>query len=207
MTASFARDERSALVQLLRQTGPDAATLCTGWTTFDLAAHLVTRERQPLAGPGLLITRLHPLTAALERRAQRRGYDTLLDQIDAGPPRWTPAAWSPRLDSAMNLAEFFVHHEDVRRLREQTPRRLPEGESDALARTARTVARLIARRARARLTLAPAGRETRTVGRGQREATVHGEVGEIVLWLFGRHSAAQVSVDGDAAKLVEEATL
>jgi uncharacterized protein (TIGR03085 family) len=205
--ASFAREERSALVRLLRETGPDAATLCTGWMTLDLAAHLVTRERQPLAGPGLLIKRLHPLTAALERRAKQRGYETLLEQIEAGPPPWTPAGWSPRLDSAMNLAEFFVHHEDVRRPCEQSPRRLPEGESEALARTARTLARLIARRARARLTLAPSGREACTVGRGHREATVHGEVGEIVLWLFGRHSVAQVSIDGGGAELVERATL
>ena len=37
---SHARDERSALVASLRDAGPDAPTLCAGWTTRDLAAHL-----------------------------------------------------------------------------------------------------------------------------------------------------------------------
>ena len=42
MTA-FASIERAALVDLMAELGPDAPTLCTGWTTRDLAAHLVVR--------------------------------------------------------------------------------------------------------------------------------------------------------------------
>ncbi|MGD0448569.1 MAG: maleylpyruvate isomerase family mycothiol-dependent enzyme [Candidatus Dormibacteria bacterium] len=43
--------ERRELCDLLIQVGPDAPTLCEGWTTSDLAAHLVLRERFPsLAG-------------------------------------------------------------------------------------------------------------------------------------------------------------
>jgi hypothetical protein len=36
--------ERRELCDLLIQLGPDAPTLCEGWTTADLAAHLVLRE-------------------------------------------------------------------------------------------------------------------------------------------------------------------
>ncbi len=41
---SYARAERAALCALLDETGPDAPTLCEGWSTLDLAAH---RRAQP----------------------------------------------------------------------------------------------------------------------------------------------------------------
>src|SRR5258708_22606003 len=51
---SYASDERAALCALLKETGPDAPTLCEGWRTNDLAAHLVLRERRPDAAAGLM---------------------------------------------------------------------------------------------------------------------------------------------------------
>src|SRR5215468_12485655 len=51
---SYASDERAALCALLDETGPDAPTLCEGWRTGDLAAHLVLRERRPDAALGIL---------------------------------------------------------------------------------------------------------------------------------------------------------
>ncbi len=50
---SYSREERRALCALLDETGPDAPTLCEGWTTGDLAAHLVLRERRPDAAAGV----------------------------------------------------------------------------------------------------------------------------------------------------------
>ena len=50
---SYSREERLALCALLDETGPDAPTLCEGWTTGDLAAHLVLRERRPDAAAGV----------------------------------------------------------------------------------------------------------------------------------------------------------
>ena len=64
---TLARDERLALCALLEQTGPAAPTLCDGWTTLDLAAHLVLRERRPDAGAGIMIGPL----AGYTRRVQR----------------------------------------------------------------------------------------------------------------------------------------
>ena len=43
----FVQSERKALADLLAALGPDAPTLCTGWETRDLAAHIVLRERRP----------------------------------------------------------------------------------------------------------------------------------------------------------------
>ena len=51
----FDEDERLQLCDLLDEIGPDAATLLDPWTTRDIAAHLVLREHDPFAAPGLVI--------------------------------------------------------------------------------------------------------------------------------------------------------
>lgn len=52
---TLARSERSALADLLEQVGPAQPTLCAGWDTEDLLAHLLVRERRPDAAAGMLI--------------------------------------------------------------------------------------------------------------------------------------------------------
>jgi uncharacterized protein (TIGR03085 family) len=96
---------------LLRSLGPDAPTLCEGWATRHLAAHLVVRERQPLGAVGIVVRPLaHRHDEAIEATLARHSYDALVDRIEAGPPPW----WCP-IDALVNLVEFVVHHEDVRR--------------------------------------------------------------------------------------------
>ncbi|MGA2804593.1 MAG: maleylpyruvate isomerase N-terminal domain-containing protein [Acidimicrobiales bacterium] len=56
MTAShLAREERARLCTVLTESGQDAPTLCEGWLTKDLAAHLYVREHRPLAMPGIML--------------------------------------------------------------------------------------------------------------------------------------------------------
>ena len=55
---SIADTERAALCDLLDQLGPDAPTLCTGWTTRDLATHLYVRDRNPRAWAGISVGRV-----------------------------------------------------------------------------------------------------------------------------------------------------
>ena len=55
---SIASRERAALADLLVELGPDAPTLCAGWDTRDLAAHLAVRERRPDATPGVAVPAL-----------------------------------------------------------------------------------------------------------------------------------------------------
>jgi uncharacterized protein (TIGR03085 family) len=84
---SVAQRERAALVETLRAVGPDAPTLCEGWTTRDLAAHLVVRERRPDALPGLLFGPLASYTARLQN--QLTTSTTWLDLVEmfaSGPP-------------------------------------------------------------------------------------------------------------------------
>jgi len=62
----FDAAERAQLSDLLGELGPDAPTLLAPWTTRDIAAHLVQREHDSLAGPGLF------LGGAWGRFAERR---------------------------------------------------------------------------------------------------------------------------------------
>jgi uncharacterized protein (TIGR03085 family) len=191
---SLARAERSALVDLMAKLGPDAPTLCEGWTTRDLAAHLIVRERRPDASPGILLS---PLAGRLERvRAQTAAgsFDELVDEVRQ-PPWWSWSAWSP-VDRLVNTVEFFVHHEDVRRAQPGwTPRELPELDR-ALWSRVRTLGRLALRRFPATIVLqAPGHGEVRT-GRGGPEVRLSGPPGELVLFCMGRQRATRVNIVG-----------
>jgi uncharacterized protein (TIGR03085 family) len=123
-----ARAERAALADLLDELGPDAPTLCEGWSTADMAAHLVVRERRPDAGPGLVIGPLHGWTERVERhRRDSTPYSELVHLVREGPP--FPMRL-PVVHEAANAAEYFVHHEDVRRPNGRGPRP-PDAERDA----------------------------------------------------------------------------
>ena len=144
---SYSRDERLALCALLDETGPDAPTLCEGWTTGDMAAHLVLRERRPDAAAGVAGGPLAGYTARVQQRLKdRTPFPDLVRMIRSGPPRLSVMAL-PGVDERANAVEFFVHHEDVRRgAPGWEPRELGRGESDMLWRRLR-LARFMLRKA------------------------------------------------------------
>lgn len=78
----FTRTERVELCDLLDRVGPDAPTLCAGWSAQDLAAHLWVREADPLGAPGIVAK---PLAGLTERRMaeskSRWPYAELVDRI------------------------------------------------------------------------------------------------------------------------------
>src|SRR2546421_13063476 len=100
---SFARDERIALCDLLDETGPGAPTLCEGWRTLDLAAHLVLREHRPDAAAGVMGG---PLASHTERGQRmfiaRNPYRQLVDEIRGGPPPLSGLA-PPAIDQPPHL--------------------------------------------------------------------------------------------------------
>ncbi len=59
--------DRAALAAELEAAGPDAPTLCEGWTTRHLAAHVVLRESRPDATPGMTSPDLPLLSAHTDR--------------------------------------------------------------------------------------------------------------------------------------------
>src|SRR5690348_16465152 len=111
MTA--AEGERAALVNSLRAVGPDEPTLCEGWKTRDLAAHLYIREHRLDATGGILIPGLASYTEKVQDKvASTTDFDELIEKVGSGPPVLSPFKL---FDAVANLAEMFIHHEDVRR--------------------------------------------------------------------------------------------
>lgn len=194
MTA--AQRERAALVETMRTVGPDAPTLCGDWTTRDLAAHLVVRERRLDATPGIAIPALAGYTDKVQQQtASRTEWDELLAKIASGPPLFSPFKL---LDPVANMGEMFIHHEDVRRAQNDwEPRTLDNDTVKALSRSLPLMARMTLARAPARMTLkTPQGKVIATVGKGP-AVTLTGELQELLLFISGR-DAVRVDFDGDA---------
>src|ERR1700722_14486558 len=137
---TYAQDERAALASLLHETGPDGPTLCEGWQTRDLAAHLVLRERRPDAAAGVMGGPLAGHTARVQRHyLDTYSYPTLITMFRAGPPKLSVFA-IPGADQAANTVEYFVHHEDVRRAADGwTERELPAGLEQTLWKRLKSV--------------------------------------------------------------------
>ncbi|WP_169944928.1 TIGR03085 family metal-binding protein [Microbispora sp. H11081] len=198
---THAQTERAALCDLLDHLGPGAPTLCAGWTTGDLAAHLVLRERRLDAAPGISLSFLAGYTAAVQERLKRRhSYPELVGLVRQGPPRWTPYGLVPRVDELVNTVELFVHHEDVRRAQDGwEPRVVPRDLQETLWHRLRSGARLFLRKAPVGVVLRrPDG--AKAAGRMAEPAVVvTGEPSELLLFAFGRQAHARVEYDGDAA--------
>lgn len=195
---SPAQRERHELAELLLQTGPEAPTLCEGWTTKDLAAHLVVRESRPDAAPGILISPLASWTRRVQDAVAAQPYPELVRKVRTGPP--TLSVFSiPGMDSAGNLVEYFVHHEDVRRGAEGwAPRDLPTDLSDGLWGRLSGMARLLFRRVPCGVVLERTDGTggTITAKKGTPHVTLRGTAGELVMRAYGR-GAARVEIDGD----------
>jgi uncharacterized protein (TIGR03085 family) len=191
---SFARAERAALADALLAAGPDAPTLCAGWATRDLAAHLVLREHRPDAAAGIMLKPVAEHTRKVQDGLAAGDYPALVERVRKGPLLLRP------FDEAMNVVEFFVHLEDVRRATPGfQPRELPPVYSRSLAARARTTGRLSARRFPARIEVTGPGVEPFTLNAGKESAgtvAVAGEPGEVLLFFAGRQAAADVTITG-----------
>lgn len=200
---TVARRERAALVDTMRAAGPDAPTLCEGWNTRDLAAHLVVRERRLDAAPGILIPKLAGYTARVqEQLTASTDWPELLARVADGPPLYSPFIL---LDPLVNVAEMFIHHEDVRRAGTSwEPRVLDDDTTSSLARQVGSFARMTLSKSPARVSLTtPQGKVLATAGKGS-PVTVTGEPGELLLFAAGREPA-RVSFQGspDAVAAVQ----
>jgi uncharacterized protein (TIGR03085 family) len=189
---SLAQQERQTLSDLLVELGPEAPTLCEGWSTADMAAHLVVRERRPDSGPGLVLPSLAAYTDRVRNAARdSTPYTDLIARVRSGPPMLLRP-----FDGAMNTVEFFIHVEDIRRAQEGwEPRSLSPQLDDAL--WARVGARGMAKKVPATIEVSAPGRTSKISGSGPR-LVVKGDPGELILFGAGRQRAARVDITGDA---------
>lgn len=190
----FATHERHAFCDALAEVGPDAPTLCEGWTAHDLAAHAWVREHDPLALPGLALPLAAGLTEARMARVQARWpFAELVQRIRRGPAGLFAL---PGLDEAGNTGEYLVHTEDVRRANDLPRRSLPAGLSDAVWHRLPTMARLLLRDAPVGVRFERDGGTHVVVHPGTEIVTVVGAPAELLLWAFGRRSVADVRLVG-----------
>jgi uncharacterized protein (TIGR03085 family) len=187
---SVAQLERSELCDFLDRVGPNRATLCAGWTTHHLVAHLAIREggldqlRNLLPGRG---------DRLVEAAVRTRDFAALVDRVRVGPPRLSFFGL-PGADRAGNTLEFLIHHEDARRGKDGwRPRELPTWVEDAVWRQVVTTAKLTSLRSKSRLTLlrSDTGDEA-VVSRGTGDQMVAGLPSELALYVSGRERAARV---------------
>ncbi len=104
--------ERAALCDTLDKYGPDAPTLCVGWTTLDLAAHLVAREARSDAALGLVVP---PLAGHLQN---------VMDKLQGPRVRAArgDAAHRAAVDASARPARVRERERELRPPRRRAPR-------------------------------------------------------------------------------------
>ncbi|WP_436521907.1 TIGR03085 family metal-binding protein [Actinoplanes sp. HUAS TT8] len=193
----YARQERRLLADLLLREGPDAPTLCTGWTTRDLAAHLVIRDRRPDASAGMIVPALRSYGERVRLSKAALPYPDLIAEVRQ-PPVWSPVS-NPLTDGLANTMEFFIHHEDVRRAAPAwEPRPLPAGHQAALWRNVKLTSRMALRRFGVAAEVIADGFPPVRTGPSPL-VRITGDAGELALFFSGRQGAARVRIDGDPA--------
>jgi len=197
---SWAAHEREAFVEALNEVGPDAPTLCEGWTAADLAAHVYVRERRPDAALGVLP--LGPLTAYTNRVMnsvlRAYSYEKLVRKVSEVAPILRAA----HLDEAINVVEFFIHTEDLRRPNKLPLRDMPEGFEQKVWSRLRRQGRMSFRRVPARIRLVPTVGGGTPVEFGSGELVeVRGRPSELMMLAFNRKADAVVEYDGSPAAI------
>ena len=206
-----ARAEREQLCDLLLAVGPDAPTLCGDWTTRDLAAHLVVRERRPDGAIGILARPLAGYGEKVRKHEAGRDYDRIVDRVRTGPPLLSPMRPAP-IERLVNTIEYFVHHEDVRRASGNwSGRDLDDDLREVLQQLLPRAAKMLGRSSPVGLVLVPEGAEpivAKKPGDDGHSVTVSGPIGELVLFMYGRQAHALVDLAGpdDAVEVVRSAS-
>lgn len=185
--------ERALLAETLTGLGPDQPTLCEGWTTHHLAAHLKLREGDPIDEARSMFRG----DAAVEAAVGSTDFETLVRRIAEGPP-WSSPFRLPKLEPVLNSLEYFVHHEDVRRAQPDWQiRDLPTWAQDQLWNGVVGFSRMALRRSPVSVRLERTDNgAAKQIGKGDDPVVVRGLPGELALYLFGRREVADVELSG-----------
>ena len=195
-----AQSERLLLCDELDRLGPDQPTLCEGWETRDLAAHLLVREHRPDLTAGRFVPVLAGHLEKEQGKIAHGDYTALVDRVRRGAPVWNPMA-HPKVDEVTNLIEFFVPHEDARRAQPGCePRELSPQLSGKLWSALKRSSRLMFRKAPTGIVLIAEGQGRYAAKLPDEHGTVvlRGTPAELVLYAYGRKSVARVEFEGDA---------
>ena len=174
------------MCDLLENVGPDEPTLCGEWTTRDLLAHLLVRERRLDASIGIMVPAFAARTERVMAGVAQQPFPDMVRAFRSGPPFWTPWAL-PVLGDRANLFEFYVHHEDIRRAQpEWEPRAEDAAREDALWGGLKLMGKMLFRKSPVGVVLRAAGRDDVVARRGQNPVFIVGQPSEITLVGYGR---------------------
>ncbi|MBP3087812.1 TIGR03085 family protein [Corynebacterium sp. sy017] len=202
---NLAKTQRKRLADLLSEAGPQAPTLCEGWTTHDLLVHLYVRENYPLAALGIVNKRFAKHLARRTQQVEQEDFTQLLEKWRSGSTRLLYRVCDP----IMNGAEHFVHAEDVRRgdwahgqeLSTMPVLELSESEQQQLWRLVSFFAAKMIPNPGIPVILLPTNmpriivHDKREVAvNGSRVVRISGDIAEVFLWLYGR-KAVQVRIE------------
>lgn len=194
---SLADRERAELADLFDAVGPDAPTLCAGWLTRDLVAHLVVREGHPSA-VGIVIPALSGWTARQQRRTAAGSYASIVERFRHGPPLVSPMRL-PGAGNAANTFEHFVHHEDVLRAAPTwSARDLDSDDERTLWQHLTRRIRMYVRKSPVPVRFAAPRFGAISVGNTDQPSavTVTGAPAELVMYVHGRRAQAAVDFEG-----------
>ncbi len=155
----------------------------------------MVRERRPDAALGILAAPFERHGDKVREEYAQRSFPELVELVRSGPPTLSAFA-IPGVDRLANTMEYFIHLEDLRRANGLGPRDLPTDLEDQLWQILARMSKLLVRRAPAGVLLDAGGGRTVTARSGTPMVTVHGPVGELALFVYGRQDAAQVELDG-----------
>lgn len=191
----FVKSERQFMVDILKKLTPEqwkAKTLCEGWSVEDLAAHMVSRERNIIGGIGLVVPGLHRLHDKRIERVSARGHQYILEKLSKYPSH---------MPASLNTAEFWVHNEDILRGELNMDRPAPNKAVnvvlwDSLKGLVKVKKSLVVDIGNADLVNSETNEHIRIrFDKKPKITTITGTAGELLLFFYGRRKAAKVSID------------
>ena len=184
---------RDRFVATARQVGPDAPTLCAGWTARALVGHLLVLRDDPLAWPGIGLPALAGLTERRMAKATASGYDRALDSLAGRSPFLPPVVDTPASRWGHHLGEWVVHTEDLVRANGLPPSELDAATVEVLWHRVQVAARQLNGRGRRGLVLTRTDTgESAAVVRGAAALTVAGLPLELLVWAYRGADDAEV---------------
>jgi len=191
----FVQKERQYTITLLKGLKSEkwqAQTLCDGWSVEDLAAHLVSRERNVIGGLGLVVASLQGLHDKRIAKEVTHGHKYIIEKLEKYP-------WY--IPATINTAEFWVHNEDMLRGELKMSRSAPTKVENeilwgSLASLVKIKKGLVADLGNVRFINTETKQELVTQQKNSnKKTTISGTAGELLLYFYGRRKSADVIID------------
>lgn len=181
------------MVEFLAKLKPEKwreTSLCKGWSVEDVAAHIVVREG--IIGPiGIVIPSLHSLHDSRVKKLETKGHKAIISKLKKYP-------WY--MPAAVNVAEYYVHNEDILRGGLKMGRPKPNKEEQeilwqALKGLVKVQKHLVADLGSVQLENIQTGAViTITSKQSLKDTVITGQAGELLLFFYGRRAAAKVKI-------------